>query len=130
MHAHLSSEAQHRYKRQRRFSTILSVVISFLSLTFLVLLLATLILDLPAKSQPWDPVVRGRSVHEEPPELKEIRFHQRPVARMSHTANRVIIANPMAQVAIPVVDIEPTEAEPFGLDDKWDGHMDHGIGIG
>ena len=114
LHAQLSPQARQRYDTERRSSTILSVVISILSVTLVVLVLAFLILELPAKSVPAIGIIASGKIPDDPPPRKEVNIFRKPSPAPGGAPSRIIVALSQTNLAIPTPEVTPGEVEPFG----------------
>lgn len=121
-HAQLSPQAHDRYQAQRRSSTVLSIVISILSVALVGLLLAFLILELPAAI--IDPIIvyRRDLIDEPPPRPKQLNTHRKPNPAPGGASVAIIVVNSTSEAAVPRPDVTPAESVPFGNGE--------GIGIG
>ncbi len=136
LHAQLSPEAQARLNAQRRNSTITSIIISILVIVLIGLILAFILLPAIIKETPVIVSYQGAGGIEEGLEAKKVTttMSRRPSAP-SAAMSRVIAANTVSSLSVPVPDIDvPVLSAEFGsssdFGDGWGGGGDDGGGGG
>lgn len=131
LHAQLSPEALERLNRQRRNSTISSVVVSLLSIVFVGLVLGLILL--PGLEKNTEVIVSyiAPGVDDTTVEPKKISTQRPSPSAPSSASARVITANTVAPVALEVPEIS-YDFEGFGpaSDDFGDGWSGDGDGSG
>jgi len=132
LHSKLSPKALMQLQRQRRNSTIASLVISLLLVTIMALILSFFILKSVAKETPVIVTYQSNTPEEELAEKKKVpsNLARKPSAPSSAIA-KVIAANAVSPVAVPVPDDVVTEPSlDFGSSDDFGKGWQDGFGDG
>jgi hypothetical protein len=132
LHSKLSPEALMSLRRQRRISTIASLVIAVLLITIMALILSFLILESIIRDTPVIVTYQANTPEEKPVEAKKV--HSNPARKPSAPSSaiaRVIGANAESPVAVPVPDQVVTEPSlDFGSSDDFGKGWEDGFGDG
>ncbi len=133
LHVQLTPEAQARLDSQRRNSTISSIIIAILVIVLIGLILALVLLPSIVKEIPVIVSYQGAAAPTENLEQKKAvpSMSRRPSAP-SAAMSKVIAANTVSSLAVPVPDIDVTDISAnFGTgDDFGDGWGGDGGGMG
>ncbi|MES2981822.1 MAG: prenyltransferase/squalene oxidase repeat-containing protein [Verrucomicrobiota bacterium] len=126
IHIKLSEEAEAEFRKQKRNSSIFSIIISGLIITMIILVLGLIALNsIPIKVEKDFEVthVKGTDLSKpEPPKVKN-ETHSKPTPP-SRQANNAIVSHTLSDVSIPSIDVDVTSPS-FGMSD--DG-FSYGVG--
>lgn len=127
IHASLRPEALEKLNKQKRYSTIASLVFSVLLVTLIALVLGIFLLPNLVKEMPVIVTYSANTPEEKKEAVKKVQTNpaRKPAAPSSSMA-RVIAANTASPVSIPVPEISPdVPSVNFGSGDDfgegWDG---------
>jgi len=132
IHAQLSPEALAKLHRQKRNSTISSIVISMLTIILLALLLGIYLLPQLVKETPTI-VTYAASLNEEAQveQKKVTNTVQKKPSSPSSAMAKVIAANNVSPTAVPVPDVDvTTPSTDFGDSDDFGQGWGDGSGMG
>ena len=132
IHAKLSPEAQARLAAQRRNSTITSMVISVLVIVIICLALGIFLLPSLIKETPTIVTYQANETKTEEPQPEKIKNAiQRKPTSPSSSMVKVIAANTVSAVSIPVPDVTvDTQSVDFGDGEDFGGGWGDGVGTG
>lgn len=132
IHAKLSPEAQARLAAQRRNSTITSMVISVLVIAIIGLALGIFLLPTLIKETPTIVTYQANETKTEEPQPEKIKNAiQRKPTSPSSSMVKVIAANTVSAVSIPVPDVTvDTQSVDFGDGEDFGGGWGDGVGTG
>jgi hypothetical protein len=132
LHAQLSPEALERLHKQRRNSTISSIVIAFLSITLVALVLGVFLLPSLVKEVPT--IVTYESNLDNDNELVEKKVQvstNRKPSSPSSSMSKVIVSNTSSPTSVPVPDVDVTNPSlDFGDGDDFGSGWGDGDGTG
>ena len=131
IHANLKPEALDTLHKQKRFSTIASLVVSVLLVTLIALVLGIFLLPTLVKETPVIVTYSANTPEETKVAVKKVQTNpaRKPSAPSSSMA-RVIAANTASPVSIPVPEITPdVPSVDFGSGDDFGAGVD-GSGFG
>jgi hypothetical protein len=136
LHVQLSLEALENLRRQRRNSTISSIVVSFLVVASIFLIMGIFFINIQVKETPTIVTYEASTEDENQIEEKKVNTQvQRKPSAPSSSMAKVIAANANSPVSIPVPDVEVTtpsmdfgDGEDFG--GGWGSAGDFGSGGG
>jgi hypothetical protein len=128
---YLDPSRDEKLRRQRRLSSIASVVISFLIIALVLLVLALMFLPEMVRTAPGAVVYAG-------PKTPEESVKQRPVTSTRNTPSapsaamaRVVTANVSSDLSVPVPDFDVAEpSHDFGNGDDFGDGWGNGSGLG
>lgn len=133
IHAKLSTEALEHLKKQRRTSTISSIVVSVLLVTLIFLVLGIFLLPNIVNESPTIVTYQATATEEDSIEKKKVSTQiQRKPSAPAHSVAKVIASNAVTPTSIPVpeIDVSPPSVE-FGMDEGFgSGWSGNGMGDG
>jgi hypothetical protein len=136
LHVQLSPEALENLRRQRRNSTISSIVVSFLVVASIFLIMGIFFINIQVKETPTIVTYEASTEDENQIEEKKVNTQvQRKPSAPSSSMAKVIAANANSPVSIPVPDVEViTPSMDFGDGEDfgggWGSAGDFGTGGG
>ena len=137
LHVQLSPEALENLRRQKRNSTISSILVSVLVLTVLFLVMGIFMLDLQIKETPTIVTYESQTPDENPIEERKVNTQvmKKPSAPSSSMTKVIAASSTNSPVSIPVPDVDVTtpsmefgDGEDFG--GGWGSAGDFGSGGG
>ncbi|MCE2961263.1 MAG: prenyltransferase/squalene oxidase repeat-containing protein [Akkermansiaceae bacterium] len=137
LHVQLSPEAQENLRRQRRNSTISSVLVSFLVVASIFLIMGFFFINIQVKETPTIVTYEASTPDENQIEEKKVntQVQRKPSAPSSSMTKVIAASNSTSPVSIPVPDVDVTtpsmdfgDGEDFG--GGWGSAGDFGSGGG